>query len=93
MYKVTKDGKVLTIAAKLLRVKHQANGVNVIDPEGPGVIVGGTIYNLPGHETVTVEDCSGDVRGLLDEVVADGDTANDIYLALAELGELLGGGM
>lgn len=91
MYKVMKDGKVLTIADRLLRCKRQSNGVNVIAGDGEGVIVGGTIYNLPGYETVVIEDVSGDIRKPIDDIVADGMTANDIYLALAELGELLGG--
>lgn len=91
MYKVSKDGKTLTIASKLLHCRMQSNGVPVIDETGTGVIVGGTIYNLPGYETAEVEDLSNDIRKPIDDIVADGTTANDIYLALAELGDLVGG--
>lgn len=93
MYKITKDGELLTITSKLLRCKRQSNGVIVLADDGDGIIVNGTIYNMPGYETVKVEDFSGDIRKPIDDIVADGDTANDIYLALAELGELIGGGM
>ena len=92
MYKITKEGKVLTVTDRLLRCKRQSNGVNVIDPEGEGVIVNGTIYNLPGYETAVIEDCSGDVRELIGEIQAGSATTEDICMALAELGQLVAGG-
>lgn len=91
MYRVTKDGKVLTIASNLIRVTHQSNGVNIIDPNGPGVVVGGTLYNLPGYEYVQVEEIN-DVRQLIDEIAADSSTMSDIRMALVELASLIPGG-
>lgn len=92
MYKIVKDGKVLTITDRLLRCKRQANGVNVIEDDGEGVIVNGTIYNLPGYETVVIEE-PGDVRELIGEIQAGSATTEDVYMALAELGQLAAGGV
>ena len=91
MYKVTKDGKVLTITSKLTHVKAQSNGVNIIDPNGPGVVIDGTIYNLPGYENVQIEEVMDD-RYLINEIIAKSATTDDIYVALAELGNLIAGG-
>lgn len=95
MYKVTKDGKVLTVASRLTRCKMQSNGVAVIadddDKTAEGIVVNGTIYNLPGYETAVVETF-GDDRPLLGEVIAGSATTEDVYMALAELGQLVAGG-
>ena len=91
MYKVTKDGQVLTIATGLPRCKMQPNGVPVLDKDGAGIIVGGRIYNLPGYPAAAVEHTEDD-RPVIGDIVADSAAANDIYLALAELGQLVAGG-
>ena len=53
MYKVTKDGKVLTVVSELRHCLMQSNGVPIStkDENAPGIIVGGKIYNLPGYVT------------------------------------------
>lgn len=92
MYKVTKDGQILTVTEKLLWCRMQSNGVVVIDKDGEGVVVNGTIYNLPGYETAMVEEFN-DVRGLIGEIQAGSATTEDVYMALAELGQLVAGGV
>ena len=96
MYKITKDGKVLAITDRLWRCKMQTNGVPVVakedDTNAPGVIVNGTIYNLPGYETAVIEEFS-DVRALINEIQAGSATTEDICMALAELGQLVAGGV
>ena len=92
MYKVTKSsGEVISIASRLVRCKDQPNGVKIIADDGPGIIVNGTFYNLPGCEAVTVEEFTDD-RALIGEIQAGSSTTEDVYMALAELGQLVAGG-
>ena len=94
MYRVTKDGKILTVVSELQHCRMQSNGVPVRtdDENAPGIIVDGKIYNLPGYETATVEKMEDD-RPVIGDIVADSDAANDIYMALAELGNIVAGGV
>ena len=93
MYKVTKDGKILTVASELRCCKMQSNGVPILtdDKYAAGIVVDGKIYNLPGYETAIVERMDDD-RPVIGDIMADSDAANDIYMALAELGNLIAGG-
>lgn len=90
MFKIIKDGKTLGVTDTLLRCATQKNGKTVIDANGPGIIWGGQIYNLPGHETVLVEQ-THDVRLLVEEMIGESQTATDLMLAIAELGQIVGG--
>lgn len=94
MYKVTKDGEVLTVASELRRCKMQSNGIPILtdDKDAAGIVVDGKIYNLPGYETAIV-DYMGDDRPVIGDIMADSDAANDIYMALAELGNIVAGGV
>lgn len=66
MYKLIKNGQVMAVKPTLLRCKLQSNGVIIIAPDGDGLIVDDTIYNLPGHEYLEVEEVA-DIRELLHE--------------------------
>lgn len=90
MYRIKKGDELLAVTAELTRCTMQENGTVKRDPNGAGIIYGGTIYNLPGYDTVTVER-RDDARAVIDDLLNGSNTTEDIMLAIAELGSIVAG--
>ncbi len=86
MYRLIRNGEQIAVVMELTRCQLQSNGYVVLSKDGDGIVYGDKVYNVPGHEYLTIEKID-DMSAAVAEMANSG-VASIAFVKLVEAGQI-----